>query len=172
MKITYIVPGSGGTFYCGNCLRDWYFTDILKNEGRESLDKSILKEYWSGNMQRTDNMYDKAVQYLRITNPEYNWDTVGNEIGVEEFGKIVKYTYQQLKDKLYEDYQSLKNRKKVKCILKVTDRFDRYYYRKLKYGYQMVRGQEHAKIFNSIEEAKIAQGKIYHGAKGLEIVKI
>jgi len=30
MKITYLVPGSGGTFYCENCLRDWNFSDSLK----------------------------------------------------------------------------------------------------------------------------------------------
>ena len=30
MKITYLVPGSGGTFYCENCLRDWNFTEALK----------------------------------------------------------------------------------------------------------------------------------------------
>jgi glycosyltransferase involved in cell wall biosynthesis len=35
MKITYIVPGSGGTFYCGNCLRDCYFTDTLRDTGHD-----------------------------------------------------------------------------------------------------------------------------------------
>ncbi len=37
MKIVYIVPGFGGTFYCGNCLRDSAFSKSLKEEGHESV---------------------------------------------------------------------------------------------------------------------------------------
>ena len=37
MKIVYIVPGFGGTFYCGNCLRDSAFSKSLKDEGHESV---------------------------------------------------------------------------------------------------------------------------------------
>lgn len=37
MKITYIVPGFGGTFYCGNCLRDSAFSKALKNQGHHSV---------------------------------------------------------------------------------------------------------------------------------------
>ena len=35
MKIINIVPGFGGTFYCGNCLRDSGFVDALKSTGHE-----------------------------------------------------------------------------------------------------------------------------------------
>jgi len=36
MKIINIVPGFGGTFYCGNCLRDSGFTKALKELGHEA----------------------------------------------------------------------------------------------------------------------------------------
>jgi glycosyltransferase involved in cell wall biosynthesis len=35
MKILHIIPGSGGTFYCGNCLRDSKYVDALKSMGHE-----------------------------------------------------------------------------------------------------------------------------------------
>lgn len=37
MKITYIVPGFGGTFYCGNCLRDKAFGKSLRDLGHDSI---------------------------------------------------------------------------------------------------------------------------------------
>ncbi|MCX6232419.1 MAG: glycosyltransferase family 4 protein [Bacteroidetes bacterium] len=37
MKITYIVPGFGGSFYCGNCLRDSAFSRALKTQGHNSV---------------------------------------------------------------------------------------------------------------------------------------
>ena len=33
MNIIQIIPGSGGSFYCGNCLRDSKFVDSLKKQG-------------------------------------------------------------------------------------------------------------------------------------------
>jgi len=37
MKIVYIVPGFGGTFYCGNCLRDNTFVAALRHAGHEAV---------------------------------------------------------------------------------------------------------------------------------------
>lgn len=37
MKITNIVPGFGGTFYCGNCLRDSAYTTWLKKIGHDAV---------------------------------------------------------------------------------------------------------------------------------------
>ena len=37
MKIINIVPGFGGTFYCGNCLRDSDFSIALKSLGHEAI---------------------------------------------------------------------------------------------------------------------------------------
>jgi glycosyltransferase involved in cell wall biosynthesis len=42
MKIVHIVPGFGGTFYCGNCLRDSALVASLRQEGH---DTSILPVY-------------------------------------------------------------------------------------------------------------------------------
>jgi len=37
MKIVNIVPGFGGTFYCGNCLRDNAYTDALREAGHDAI---------------------------------------------------------------------------------------------------------------------------------------
>ena len=37
MKIVTIVPGFGGSFYCGNCLRDSVFVNTLKAMGHDSV---------------------------------------------------------------------------------------------------------------------------------------
>ena len=37
IKIAYLLPGSGGTFYCGNCLRDKIFVKSLKESGHDIL---------------------------------------------------------------------------------------------------------------------------------------
>ena len=35
MKIVHIIPGSGGTFYCQNCMRDNELIKSLKSRGHE-----------------------------------------------------------------------------------------------------------------------------------------
>ncbi len=50
MKIINIVPGFGGTFYCGNCLRDRVYSRTLKSMGHEAVSLPIylplsMKEY-------------------------------------------------------------------------------------------------------------------------------
>jgi len=37
MKIINIVPGFGGTFYCGNCLRDSGFVRALRSMGHDAI---------------------------------------------------------------------------------------------------------------------------------------
>ena len=37
MKIAYLLPGSGGSFYCGNCTRDKFLTQSLKRAGNDIL---------------------------------------------------------------------------------------------------------------------------------------
>lgn len=37
MKIAYLLPGSGGSFYCGNCTRDKFLTQSLKRAGNEII---------------------------------------------------------------------------------------------------------------------------------------
>ena len=35
LKIVHVIPGSGGRFYCGNCLRDSKYFDALRNLGHD-----------------------------------------------------------------------------------------------------------------------------------------
>ena len=37
MKIVHIIPGSGGSFYCGNCLRDSKYVKALKDLGHQVI---------------------------------------------------------------------------------------------------------------------------------------
>lgn len=37
MKIAHIIPGSGGSFYCGNCLRDSKYISALKDLGHQVI---------------------------------------------------------------------------------------------------------------------------------------
>ena len=37
MKIVHIIPGSGGSFYCGNCLRDSKYFESIKKLGHDAL---------------------------------------------------------------------------------------------------------------------------------------
>ena len=37
MKIAHIIPGSGGSFYCGNCLRDSKYMRALQNMGQQVI---------------------------------------------------------------------------------------------------------------------------------------
>ena len=37
MKILLIIPGSGDTFYCGNCFRDNLYAQALRNAGQEVI---------------------------------------------------------------------------------------------------------------------------------------
>ncbi len=37
MKIVNIVPGFGGSFYCGNCMRDSVLTNALKSDGHDAI---------------------------------------------------------------------------------------------------------------------------------------
>ncbi|MFC2103893.1 glycosyltransferase family 4 protein [Bacteroidota bacterium] len=49
MKIINIVPGFGGTFYCGNCLRDSAFTRSLKKTGHNALTLPLYMPLSSSN---------------------------------------------------------------------------------------------------------------------------
>ena len=37
LKIAHIIPGSGGSFYCGNCLRDSKLFDSFREQGHEAI---------------------------------------------------------------------------------------------------------------------------------------
>ena len=37
MKVVHIIPGSGGSFYCGNCLRDSKYVEAIRSQGIEVI---------------------------------------------------------------------------------------------------------------------------------------
>ena len=42
MRILYILPGSGGSFYCQNCLRDMALADALRQRGRTVISMPLI----------------------------------------------------------------------------------------------------------------------------------
>jgi glycosyltransferase involved in cell wall biosynthesis len=60
MKIINIVPGFGGTFYCGNCLRDSAFVTSLRNAGH---DATILPVYLPLTLTKEFDQKDTPVFY-------------------------------------------------------------------------------------------------------------
>jgi len=68
MKIVNIVPGFGGTFYCGNCLRDSVLVKTLQSSGHESVTLPIYLPLTSaGNPIQTDTpvFYGAVNIYLK-----------------------------------------------------------------------------------------------------------
>ena len=70
MKIVNIVPGFGGTFYCGNCLRDSGFVSALRKAGHDAM---ILPVYLpltiNGDMQGSPVFYGAVNIYLKQVFP-------------------------------------------------------------------------------------------------------
>lgn len=76
-------------------------SDILKNEGREALDTTILGEYISGNFQGGSNKYTRALEILRH-NPDFkkfnwreDWDNYekAKENHKEEYENLLKSAF-------------------------------------------------------------------------------
>lgn len=68
MKIVNIVPGFGGTFYCGNCLRDSVLVKTLRSAGHDSVTLPIYLPLTSaGNPIQTDSpvFYGAVNIYLK-----------------------------------------------------------------------------------------------------------
>lgn len=64
MKIVNIVPGFGGTFYCGNCLRDSVFTQTLKQSGHEAV---TLPIYLPLTMENGESNPDTPIFYGAVS---------------------------------------------------------------------------------------------------------
>jgi glycosyltransferase involved in cell wall biosynthesis len=63
MKIVYIVPGSGGTFYCENCVRDIALVHALRRLGQEVI---IVPMYLPLSDQTSDTLKVTPVYYGAI----------------------------------------------------------------------------------------------------------
>ena len=68
MKIVNIVPGFGGTFYCGNCLRDSAYTQALREAGHDAIVLPMYLPLTAGTHPRGDEppvFYGAVNIYLR-----------------------------------------------------------------------------------------------------------
>jgi len=54
LNIIQIIPGSGGSFYCGNCLRDSKFVDSLRNQGHKVVKVPMYLPLFSDEHDITD----------------------------------------------------------------------------------------------------------------------
>ena len=152
----------------------WYespsLSAILKKGGREAIDKVFLKEYWNGNFQRGDNLYDKTVRYNRGDLP-YTWDNTGNEddVGKEKYGKVIKYSYKELEDSLYKKYLNFKKRHKgnfvIHCnsgyLVKLTERF-----------FRTTLNKKYAKTFKSLEDAVVYAGRSFSNDQAHKMIEV
>ncbi len=74
MKITYIVPGTGGKFYCGNCLRDSAFIDGLKASGHDITVMPMYLPISSETCVADTPVFFGAVNiYLKQLSPIFKW---------------------------------------------------------------------------------------------------
>jgi len=72
MKIIQIVPGFGGTFYCGNCLRDSALVQSLRKEGHDALTLPMYLPLTLNGETRTDRIpvfYGAVNLYLKQAFP-------------------------------------------------------------------------------------------------------
>jgi glycosyltransferase involved in cell wall biosynthesis len=54
MQVIHIVPGTGGSFYCGNCLRDSTYVQALRKEGIDALKIPMYLPIFSDEHDLTD----------------------------------------------------------------------------------------------------------------------
>ncbi len=54
MRIIHIIPGSGGSFYCGNCLRDSKYVVALRKMGHEVIKIPMYLPLFANQHERTD----------------------------------------------------------------------------------------------------------------------
>jgi len=73
MKILHIIPGSGGSFYCGNCLRDSKYVPALKALGHEVVKLPMYLPLFANNQEENDTpvFYGAVSIYLKQLYPVF-----------------------------------------------------------------------------------------------------
>ncbi|TVR69382.1 MAG: glycosyltransferase [Marinilabiliales bacterium] len=71
MKIVHIIPGSGGSFYCGNCLRDSKYYSSIKKLGHDVLKVPMYLPLFSHDINNEDVpvFYGAVSLYLKQNYP-------------------------------------------------------------------------------------------------------
>lgn len=131
-------------------------SEVLATQGIVELEKVILLEYYKGNMQKTNNNYEKSLSFL--DKEKYNWDTVGfnwesNPDGGEPIQVARKYSYDELKEVLYQNYIAYCKREKGKFVIYCKPK-ELFVSRFVKNGCYLV-PKENAKVFISKEDAEL-----------------
>jgi glycosyltransferase involved in cell wall biosynthesis len=76
MKTIYLVPGSGGSFYCQNCVRDLALVKALRGQGADALSIPLYLPVQDGEITngKAPPVFYGAIQlYLGHTYPKLNW---------------------------------------------------------------------------------------------------
>lgn len=97
-------------------------TLILNQQGKAAVEKAILREYWNGNFQQGNNVYDKTVRYFKSRLP-YTFDNTGPavSVGTKRYDALIIYSFDQLEQALYDSLQEFKKRdKKQKWIIRLN----------------------------------------------------
>ena len=126
-------------------------TNLLKKEGRKALDTAIVRDYWSGNMQRTNNNYEKCLTL--VDRSWCNWDYT-DDCSKEEREK----RNNEIDEHLYECYVKFNNRPKQKCVIKYIGHDcmrDRYAYKKRGRHITLCVNVTNAKVFISHIDAEL-----------------
>lgn len=73
MKILNVIPGSGGSFYCGNCLRDSKYVDAMRAQGHEIIKIPMYLPLFSDEHDITDIpvFYGAVSIYLKQLYPVF-----------------------------------------------------------------------------------------------------
>lgn len=124
-------------------------SEILRAGGVIAVEKEILQQYWSGNFQGSDNLYERSVLFCKASLP-YTWQNTGSEVGKERWGETIQYSYDQLKNDLYRNYVEYKSRQKGIFFV----RHNGYFVRGITKRYvKFTTTTATAKRFNSREDA-------------------
>jgi glycosyltransferase involved in cell wall biosynthesis len=98
MKITYIVPGFGNKFYCGNCLRDITLSKAIKNIGH---DLTVVPMYLPNSIDNFSNNDNIPVFYGAVN--------IYLKQNYKLFRKIPKWLYSFLNSPFVLNYASRKS---------------------------------------------------------------
>jgi len=123
-----------------------YSLSIIAKIDKVECIKSILFNYWSGEFQQGNNIYNTIAQiFIAKTSKRYKYNNVG-------FGNV--YSVSQVKDAIYKYYIAYINRnKKNKYIIKHA--YDGYVQRKSIYGLHYMKAKRYAKIFKCRVDAEL-----------------
>jgi len=92
MNIIQIIPGSGGSFYCGNCLRDSKYVDALRNQGHQVVKIPMYLPLFSDehDIGEVPIFYGAVAMYLKQVYPVFRNmpDWVGKMLNSKPMMKI------------------------------------------------------------------------------------